>query len=287
MKKSLIALFVAVASLSNVAHANESFGIMNDRLGSALQDNQNNNNAGTQARVNGAYNDAKQAIGGSMDTSKAPAVKSSSSAPTSGQLISGYMQNGVSTNQHPNMRDQYRVDAAPTAQYSESGTPVAYAGATIRSGYDVQGTPVAIVSQTPTTTQKTPSITGASYRAAVTALQSQAITSTPKQTKAPSVSPTQPMSTINVSITSLKPSTPVQATVNGVTSVTTAGELAKLDPSIQVAVPHVPAIIQHTGGNHAEKGSHSSMHGGSGAGGDNAHDHATGSHTGAGGGFHY
>lgn len=91
------------------------------------------------------------------------------------------------------------------------------------------------------------------------------------------------VSSINVSVSSLKPNTPVSVTVNGVTSVTTAGVIAGIDPTVQISVPHVPAIIKHAGNGGKSKGSHGSMHGGS----DNAHDHATVSHTGAGGGFHY
>lgn len=69
--KKTLAVVVFGVVFSGSAFANESFGIMNDRLSSAMQDNANNNNIGTQARVHDAYNAAKGAIGGSMDNSKA------------------------------------------------------------------------------------------------------------------------------------------------------------------------------------------------------------------------
>ncbi len=69
--KKTLAVVVLGVMFSASAFANESFGIMNDRLSSAMQDNANNNNVGTQARVHDAYNAAKGAIGGSMDNSKA------------------------------------------------------------------------------------------------------------------------------------------------------------------------------------------------------------------------
>lgn len=62
---------------------------------------------------------------------------------------------------------------------------------------------------------------------------------------------------INVSAASLKPSTPVSVTENGVTSITTAGAIAAKAPETQISVPHVPAFVrqQHTGHSH-DKGSH-------------------------------
>lgn len=81
VKKTLAAVVFGVV-LTHSAFANESFSIMNDRLSSAMQDNANNNNAGTQARVSKAYNEAKSAIGGSMDNSKAQVSTSPVSTPT-------------------------------------------------------------------------------------------------------------------------------------------------------------------------------------------------------------
>lgn len=68
---SLLAL-ACVASWN--AQANEDFSIMNDRLRNAIEDNSLNDNKGTHTRVNEAYNAAKQAANGSMDTSKSSAL---------------------------------------------------------------------------------------------------------------------------------------------------------------------------------------------------------------------
>ncbi|EDI8735819.1 hypothetical protein GEM21_05505 [Salmonella enterica] len=75
---------------------------------------------------------------------------------------------------------------------------------------------------------------------------------------------------INVAASSLNPSTKVTATVEGKTVQTTAGELAKVAPQIQVAIPHVDALIvsQRQGSDHS-KGNTRSEHG-TGNGGNNA-----------------
>ena len=46
-------------------------------------------------------------------------------------------------------------------------------------------------------------------------------------------------------------------TVNGVTNTTTAGEIAKVDPNVQIAVPHVDALIvsQRQGSDHSRNNS--------------------------------
>ncbi|MXP48523.1 hypothetical protein FD733_00520 [Pantoea sp. Eser] len=107
--------------------ANESFGIMNDRLGSALQDNANNHNA--DSRVNGAYNDAKHAIGGSMDTSHATSVTGTASSAT----ISGYGQAYTAAKNEVNQAaggfGQSYIDAKNTSsgyvKNDPTGSPVA------------------------------------------------------------------------------------------------------------------------------------------------------------------
>jgi hypothetical protein len=55
----------------------------------------------------------------------------------------------------------------------------------------------------------------------------------------------------------MKPGTPVNVTVNGVTTTTTAGEIAKVDPNVQIAVPHVDALIvsQRQGSDHSRNNS--------------------------------
>lgn len=102
---------------------------------------------------------------------------------------------------------------------------------------------------------------------------------------------------INVAAASIQANTPVTATINGVTVQTTAGEIAKINPQIQIAVPHVPAImasIQRKADDHSHDGAHSDH--GTGNGSNNAANSASahglggGSHIGGGsqqnGGFH-
>jgi len=84
--------------------------------------------------------------------------------------------------------------------------------------------------------------------------------------------------TINVAVSSLKPSTRVSVTVNGQTTLTTAAELAKINPSLQVAVPHVPALMTSLGSNAADKNGGKGHHGSEGRGADSAHSHAFGGH---------
>lgn len=86
--------------------------------------------------------------------------------------------------------------------------------------------------------------------------------------------------TINVSAASLHPDTAVSVSVNGTTQTTTAGELAALNPTIQVAVPHVQAIISSTivKGGQDSNGKHNGSGGHEGRGQENAHSHAFGGH---------
>lgn len=67
---------------------------------------------------------------------------------------------------------------------------------------------------------------------------------------------------INVSAASLAPSTPVSVTdKNGVTSVTTAGQIAATAPETQISVPHVPAFQRTSAhGNDHDRASHHSQH---------------------------
>ncbi|WP_338574910.1 hypothetical protein VRB37_10265 [Erwinia billingiae] len=52
---------------------------------------------------------------------------------------------------------------------------------------------------------------------------------------------------INVSVTSVQPNTPVSVTINGVTTNTTAAEVAAVDPVAQVAIAYVPAFTRTIG----------------------------------------
>lgn len=75
---------------------------------------------------------------------------------------------------------------------------------------------------------------------------------------------------MNFSAKDVKPDTKVTATINGVTTTTTAAEVAKVDPTAQISLPHAPALIvsQRQGSDHS-KGNTRSEHG-TGNGGNNA-----------------
>ena len=109
-------------------------------------------------------------------------------------------------------------------------------------------------------------------------------------------------STINVSVSSLKPNTPVSVTVNGVTHTVSASELAKVNPALQVTKP-MPVtqfgVARHIGNAGGHDKGHSST-GNTGNGGSNAqgthsaeaHGFGNGGPAAAGGGrqgggFHY
>lgn len=112
------------------------------------------------------------------------------------------------------------------------------------------------------------------------------------------LTPSKPAQTgsINVGVGSLPGNTPVSVTINGITQVTRAAVVAKVDPSLQVSVPHVDGIISSPvvkGGQQGNDHGHSSEHG-TGNGGNNAASHSHGlgggEHVGGGssqnGGFH-
>ncbi len=81
----------------------------------------------------------------------------------------------------------------------------------------------------------------------------------------------QRMPTINVAASTLNPSTQVSVTINGVTQVTTAAQLAATIPGVQVAVPYVSAFqISHTGNRHDKAGHNKSSIGHQGRGAENA-----------------
>lgn len=81
----------------------------------------------------------------------------------------------------------------------------------------------------------------------------------------------QRVPTINVAASTLKPSTQVLVTTNGVTQVTTAAQLATTIPGVQVAVPYVSAFqISHTGNRHDKAGHSKGSIGHQGRGAENA-----------------
>lgn len=101
---------------------------------------------------------------------------------------------------------------------------------------------------------------------------------------------------INVAVSSLRPNTPINVSVNGVVHTTTAAELTKVDPNTQIAVAHVAAFQRNPGKGSSNGKSSSHSIGGSGNGANNAansnsaHGLGGGAHVGGGssmnGGFH-
>lgn len=128
---------------------------------------------------------------------------------------------------------------------------------------------------TPVNIKNAPVINATSYRLGITQ-QQQKVAGVAPAINAVSASNTE---SINVAASSLPANTPVTATVNGVTTTTTAGAIAAIDPSIQVAVPHVAAFRRTTiKGGTEDKSGHASLSGHDGRGSDNAHSHAFGGH---------
>ncbi|MBD8213722.1 hypothetical protein [Erwinia persicina] len=81
--------------------------------------------------------------------------------------------------------------------------------------------------------------------------------------------------TINVAASSLQPTTQVNVTLAGVTKTLPASVLA---PDVQVAVPHIPALIHEGRGNGVSHDKATGRVSGDNRGSDNAHSHAFGGH---------
>lgn len=252
------------------AQANEDFSIMNDRLRNAIEDNSLNDNEGTHARVNEAYNAAKQAVNGSMDTSKSSAL--TPDAPTQNDSATGKQReqaNRQRTRSQVLAGGNAEINAQIEAEHQAVLTGKALEQANRqRTRQQVLAGGVAEVN-TQIQAEKNAthqSISGAAYRQAITTMQ---------------------QASINTSAASLPSDTNVNVTVDGKTTVTTAGAIASATPDAQISVPFNSAFHPSVKGGHdgATKGGFRGDRG-TGAGADNAHDHAFGGHTGAGHGFH-
>ena len=144
--------------------------------------------------------------------------------------------------------------ASPQVQHPQA-TPTINAPQAVPHKTPSYSVPTKVAQLTPQIAPtKQPQITGATYRSYVTQLQ---------------------VATINVAASSLKPNTPVNVTVNGVTHTVPASTLA---PSTQVSVPHVPAFVNVTNSNTHDKAAQHSGHTNHNRGSDNAHSHAFGGH---------
>ena len=134
-----------------------------------------------------------------------------------------------------------------------------------------------------------------SHAAQITAGKMQGMDTQPAATMTASTQPAN--STINQAAQNVNPHTPVSVTVNGVTTETTAGEIAKTDPQAQISMP-LDSVFNGPVRSSNNNRDHSTSHGehGTGNGGNNAansnsaHGLGGGSHIGGGsaqgGGFH-
>lgn len=230
----IVSAFISMANASDLAQANEAVAHA-ERAYSTAQ---------------GSYNKAAYSMGSDVDNShEAAALQQAASdrAQAYADQRSAQMQadnEGSSLTADNQARTQQQVNALAQAKQAVA-TNARYTAATMdRSWKQEPGTMVPTATYSEPTKQV--SYSGVSTR------------------------PGYAQGSINVAVSTLSPSTKVNATVNGVTSTTTAGELAKVNPQIQVAIPHVDALIvsQRQGSDRDRNSSHSEH--GTGNGGNNA-----------------
>ena len=295
--KETLAVIVFVVVFSGSAFANESFSIMNDRLSSAIQDNANNNNVGTQARVHDAYNAAKGAIGGSMDNSKAlsstPAASFSTTDPRTSlsapnlthakadQINNAFGQSYIDAKNETSVRTVAPDTMTPGNKVDPTGDPVSMV-AGVKN--DPTGTPVTMMAGVKNDPTGTPVSTVEEVKnnpisAAPDMKVDTGVTSTSQTAPAPDTAPVTvsnavAKSTINVDASQLAANTPVQ--VGDV--ITTAGAIAATSPTAQISVPMESVFSTPSRSNHnnRERSVDHQEHQGRGA--DNEHSHAFGGH---------
>lgn len=307
VKKTLAAVVFGVV-LTHSAFANESFGIMNDRLSSAMQDNANNNNVGTQARVHDAYNAAKGAIGGSMDNSKAQVSTSpvsitttdprtSLSAPNlthaqADQINNAFGQSYIDAKNETSMSTVAPDIMTPGNKVDPTGDPVSMIAGV---KHDPTGTPVTMmagVKNDPTGTpvtmvagvKKDPTGTPVSMVAGVkndpTGTPVSMVSGVKNDPTGTPVSPPVAVSNvvansaINVNASQLAANTPVQVD----NTITTAGAIAAVNPDAQISVPMESVFSTPTRSNHNNRESSVDREEHQGRGADNEHSHAFGGH---------
>lgn len=280
--KKTLAVVVFGVVFSGSAFADESFGIMNDRLSSAMQDNANNNNIGTQARVHDAYNAAKGAIGGSMDNSKAlsstPAASFSTTDPRTSlsapnlthaqadQINNAFGQSYIDAKNETSVRTVAPDTMTPGNKVDPTGNPVSMV-AGVKN--DPTGTPVSMVEEV-----KNNSVTTAPDIKVDTGVTAVTQTAPIPDSTPVTLSNTVANSTINVDANQLAANTPVQ--VGDV--ITTAGAIAATNPTAQISVPMESVFTTPSRSNHnnRERSVDHQEHQGRGA--DNEHSHAFGGH---------
>lgn len=304
VKKTLSVVTFGVLFTSS-AFANESFSIMNDRLSSALQDNANNNNVGTQTRVHDAYNAAKGAIDGSMDNSKAlsstPDASSSITDPRTSlstpnqthaqadQINNAFGQSYIDAKNETSVRTVAPDTMVPGNKVDPTGVPV-----TMMAGVknDPTGTPVTMMAGVKNDPTGTPVTMMAGVKNDPTGMpvNQSTINTTVEPVGSPinrvnevvnnpvdnsvAVSAKPANSTINVNANQLAANTVVQVG----DTITTAGAIADTNPTAQISVPMESVFSVPTRSNHNEQTHSSHTNGDNGRGADNAHSHAFGGH---------
>ncbi|WP_313449760.1 hypothetical protein [Pseudescherichia sp.] len=304
VKKTLSVVTFGVL-FTSFAFANESFSIMNDRLSSALQDNANNNNVGTQTRVHDAYNAAKGAIGGSMDNSKAlsstPDASSSITDPRTSlstpnqthaqadQINNAFSQSYIDAKNETSVRTVAPDTMVPGNKVDPTGVPV-----TMMAGVknDPTGTPVTMmdgVKNDPTGTPVT-MVAGVKNDPTGVPVNQPTINTTLEPVGSPinrvnevvnnpvdspvAVATKPANSSINVNANQLMPDTVVQVG----DAMTTAGAIAATNPTAQISVPTESVFDVPVRSNHNVQTHNLHASGDKGRGAENAHSHAFGGH---------
>jgi len=304
VKKTLSVVTFGVLFTSS-AFANESFSIMNDRLSSALQDNANNNNVGTQTRVHDAYNAAKGAIGGSMDNSKAlsstPDASSSITDPRTSlstpnqthaqadQMNNAFSQSYIDAKNETSVRTVASDTMVPGNKVDPTGVPV-----TMMAGVknDPTGTPVTMmagVKNDPTGTPVT-MVAGVKNDPTGVPVNQPTINTTLEPVGSPinrvnevvnnpvdspvAVATKPANSSINVNANQLMPDTVVLVG----DAMTTAGAIAATNPTAQISVPTESVFDVPVRSNHNVQTHNLHASGDKGRGAENAHSHAFGGH---------
>lgn len=257
-RHTILAVVIATLSASSFAHASGNFD-------NAVSTRDAAKAAANQASFNHAVASANYSHSGSpsdaMTAARAEADKhtAANAYQSRDRAVSGSAMKAQAQQQQA---QAIAADAAATAArqtaLADANAKAAAKNAAARSiaAYGVKGNPN-LTSQV-NQPKQTPTYSGVSQRPG-TASYTAATPAKPGETES-----------MNFSAKDVKPDTKVTATINGVTTTTTAAEVAKVDPTAQISLPHAPALIvsQRQGSDHS-KGNTRSEHG-TGNGGNNA-----------------
>ncbi|EEI7324286.1 hypothetical protein G4E03_003475 [Salmonella enterica] len=264
MKRTILAVVIATLSASSFAGSFDNAVSTRDAAKAAAnQASFNHAVANANYSHSGSPSDAMTAARAEADKHTAANAYQSRDRAVSGSAMKAQAQQ--------QQAQAIAADAAATAArqtaLADANAKAAAKNAAARSiaAYGVKGNPNL-------TSQYTPDPQKVSYNGVS---QRPGAVSTDQSVNTPSYTATTPAKpgeteSMNFSAKDVKPDTKVTATINGVTTTTTAGEVAKVDPTAQISVPHAPALIvsQRQGSDHS-KGNTRSEHG-TGNGGNNA-----------------